>query len=83
MGIYCSVRSRAFTFETDAGAWRRFIGKEGANINGIRKRLLEVSYRFENTARIAEVVLVWVNILGIFRTSSTVYMKHADIFFKI
>ncbi|XP_011451715.3 protein FAM184A [Magallana gigas] len=37
-----SVRSRAFTFETDTSAWNRFIGKEGANINRIRQRLLEV-----------------------------------------
>lgn len=76
MYIDCSVRSRAFTFETDTSAWNRFIGKEGANINRIRQKLLEVGYRFEKSARIAlYVVFVWVNILGILEASST-YSVH-------
>lgn len=60
MYIDCSVRSRAFTFETDTSAWNRFIGKEGANINRIRQKLLEVGYRFEKSARIA----LYVGFLG-------------------
>lgn len=72
MYIDCSVRSRAFTFETDTSAWNRFIGKEGTNINRIRQKLLEVGYRFEKSARIALcVVFVWENILDILGASST------------
>lgn len=60
MYVDCSVRSRAFTFESDTSAWNRFIGKEGTNINRIRQKLLEVGYRFEKSARIA----LYVGFLG-------------------
>lgn len=71
MYIDCSVRSRAFTFETDTSAWNRFIGKEGANINRIRQRLLEVGYRFEKSARIALCGFI-LDILG----ASSTYSVH-------